>query len=234
MRFLKYLEESIEDKGILKALFMAGTPGSGKSYVISKITSGSIQPRIVNTDKFVEFFGNGGNVNWEEYGDRIERLNKKQLLLYLDSLLPLWIDGTSSNPRSLLRRVGILKSIGYDVGLVWIETDIETAIERAKKRKREVPEDFIRKVYKEVSPLKQYYKSEFKYFKEINNNEGELNDVAVSKAFKQTSNFFTSPLENPLGLKLIDDMKQNRAKYINQLDPSMINKLKSDISIWYS
>lgn len=167
-------------------------------------------------------------------GDKIEKLNKKQLLLYLDSLLPLWIDGTSSNPRSLLRRVGILKSMGYDVGLLWIETDINTAIDRAKKRKREVPEDFIRKVYNEVSPLKNYYKSEFKYFKEINNNEGELNNKAILNAYKETSTFFTSPLENPLGLRLIKNMKQKKVKYINQLDSQTIDKLKKDISIWYS
>lgn len=64
MRLSKYLlTESINDKGIFKAIFMAGTPGAGKSYVINKINDGKIQPRIVNTDKLTEYFGKGENVN---------------------------------------------------------------------------------------------------------------------------------------------------------------------------
>ena len=49
------INESIEDKGILKACFMAGTPGAGKTYTISKVKSGQIEPRMVNTDKWTEF-----------------------------------------------------------------------------------------------------------------------------------------------------------------------------------
>ena len=49
------ISEGINDKGIFKACFMAGTPGSGKSYVISKISDGAIEPRIVNSDKMTEF-----------------------------------------------------------------------------------------------------------------------------------------------------------------------------------
>lgn len=48
--FLKSLNEGINDKGIFKAAFMSGSSAAGKSYVISRITSGSIEPRIVNTD----------------------------------------------------------------------------------------------------------------------------------------------------------------------------------------
>ena len=105
MRLSKYLlTESINDKGIFKAIFMAGTPGAGKSYVINKINDGKIQPRIVNTDKLTEYFGKGENVNWEIYGEKIQNITKNQLAFYLNSLLPLWIDGTSSNPSALLRR----------------------------------------------------------------------------------------------------------------------------------
>ena len=58
MKFLRYLTEGIEDKGIFKAVFLAGHPGSGKSYTLDRIKSGQIEPRIVNTDKFVEHYKN--------------------------------------------------------------------------------------------------------------------------------------------------------------------------------
>ena len=55
MRLQSYLREGIEDKGIFKAMFMAGHPGAGKSYVLRKVKSGQVEPRLVNTDKTFPF-----------------------------------------------------------------------------------------------------------------------------------------------------------------------------------
>ena len=58
MKFKNYIElitEGINDKGIFKACFMGSNPAAGKSYTISKISSGLISPRIVNTYKMTEF-----------------------------------------------------------------------------------------------------------------------------------------------------------------------------------
>ena len=142
------INESIEDKGILKACFMAGTPGAGKTYTISKVKSGQIEPRMVNTDKWTEFiaqqFGMTPNdiaKDWRAYQAKIKSLSVNQLALYINSLLPLWIDGTSSKPQSVFRRQGILKSIGYDTAMIWVDTNIETAIKRNAQSERSVPED---------------------------------------------------------------------------------------------
>lgn len=234
------INESIEDKGILKSCFMAGQPGSGKSFVVSKIKSGSIEPRIVNTDKFTEFIANYLNIdvndigsNWKQMGSKAKKLTSSQLALYINSLLPLWIDGTSSNPSSVFRRQGVLKSIGYDTAMVWVNTDLETAIKRNKERDRTVDEDFLIKVHKKISKVKDYYKSEFKYFYEVNNNEGELNNDAILKAYKKVSGFFNSPVENPIGSGLIEKMKKNGHKYLIDTDEYTLSIIKSYVSNWY-
>ena len=54
MNFKTFLNESINDKGIFKAIFLVGIPGSGKSYTASKL-NGVISPKIVNTDIAVEY-----------------------------------------------------------------------------------------------------------------------------------------------------------------------------------
>jgi len=36
------LLESVNDRGIFKAVFFAGIPGAGKSYVLNKISDGGI------------------------------------------------------------------------------------------------------------------------------------------------------------------------------------------------
>lgn len=44
---LQQLSESINDKGLFKAVFILGIPGAGKSTVIRQITDGAIHPRVV-------------------------------------------------------------------------------------------------------------------------------------------------------------------------------------------
>jgi len=230
---LHLLNESIEDKGILKAIFMVGTPGAGKSYVLKKITDGTIDPRIVNTDVFTEFFGNKKNVDWDVYGDKIKTLTQKQLVLYLNSLLPLWVDGTSSDPKSLFRRVGILKSIGYDVGLVWVNTPLETALKRNRERERQVPEEFIYSTYDKIEPLKKYYKSEFNKYYEVNNGEGELTDDVINDIFKKIKKFYLDKQINPIGTSLIENMKTNKFKYLSDTGNYSINELEKLVDSWY-
>ena len=237
MKLTDYLiNESIEDKGILKAVFMGGTPGSGKSYVLKKLTSGQIEPRIVNTDTWSEFLKVGAE--WNKYiEDTTKRLTKAQLGNYINSMLPLWIDGTSAKASNLFQREGILKSVGYDTGMIWVSTSLETAKKRAKEREkrinRVVPDDYIEHVYKQSQALKKYYKSHFNPFVEIKNDEGELNDKVVLEAFRKMTGFFKSPIRNPIGMELYDMMRKDGHKYLMDTDKwnkGHINKL---LAQWY-
>ena len=36
LRFSQYLEEGVNDPAIFKAVFLAGGPGSGKSFIVGK------------------------------------------------------------------------------------------------------------------------------------------------------------------------------------------------------
>ena len=47
------LQEGVYDPNILKAFFLAGGPGSGKSYVVRQ-TTGGLGLKIVNSDKAFE------------------------------------------------------------------------------------------------------------------------------------------------------------------------------------
>jgi predicted kinase len=233
LRLLRYINESVLDKGLLKATFLGGHSGAGKSHVLSKLTSGEIEPRIVNTDKFTEFLKAFKIEQWPEFEGKVKLLTKNQLTLNLNSMLPLWIDGTSSNPSSLLRRKGILSSIGYDTAMIWVNCSLETAIERAKKRAREVPEKFIREVYSKMDSLKPYYKKEFRDFMVVNNDDGELTDKVVLKAFKKSIAFFNSPVANPIGKKLIEEMKSDGHKYLIDTQYYDMAFLKKLVSTWY-
>ena len=208
---------------------MCGSPGAGKSTTISQLNSGKVGARVVNTDKLIEYFssqGIAGDV------DKAKLLTKEQLTLYLNSMLPLFIDSTSTNPNALIRRRGLIESIGYDTGLIIVNTSLETVLQRIKQRNRQVPEDVIRKKHKEAQDLSSFYKSKFDFYVEINNDDGEITDELMADAFKKTTEFFTSPLDSPIGQKTIFTMKEKGYKYLSDGVFDM-GYLKNLVSVWY-
>lgn len=238
MRFEHFmLTEGINDKGIWKAVFLAGTPGSGKSFVRSKL-GGGVEPRVVNTDTWTEFFGAGNENKWKFFKDDIKRISANQLAGYINGMLPLWVDGTSSKPGNTISRKGMLEGFGYDTGMIWVNTDLETSIQRAKEREkkigRHVDEDFIRKSWETINKLKPFYKKKFNWFKEVNNNDGELTDAVLAKLHKEANSFYTAPLKNDLGKFYQDELTENGGKMLsdsNEVDMAMI---KQKVKGWYS
>jgi len=232
MRLEDYITEGINDKGIFKACFMCGSAGSGKSYTLSKVKSGSIEPRIVNTDKVFPMFKKWWNTDWGKISAKVKTINKNQLANYINSMLPLAVDGTAGKTSVVLKRVGILEHFGYDVGMIFINTSLETAIERASKRERQVDKDFIVKVHKEVEAAKNFYRGKFSTWIEINNDEGMLTDKVIVDAFKFMSKFYDGPIQNPVGIEYKKTLIESGEKYLSPTVLSM-DEIKSGINAWY-
>ena len=53
MKTFRELQEGVYDPNIFKAFFLAGGPGSGKSFVVRK-TTGGMGMRVVNSDDAFE------------------------------------------------------------------------------------------------------------------------------------------------------------------------------------
>lgn len=238
--FREFISESISDKGIFKAIFVIGLPGAGKSYTISKI-SGALSPRIVNTDRATEFLGKkqGVDINsqtWPELRDSTHRITKTSLSHYIDGMLPLFVDGTSNDVSNILHRIGILESLGYDIGVAFVKTDVDIAIkranERAKKIGRFVDEEFIRHVYEQNEDNANYLKSKVDFFVTVENNSEEFTDKEMLQTFKKVQSFFEAPIENPIGKRYIETLKHEKHKY---LTPHLLNKevLDKKIAGWY-
>ena len=51
--FQSFVQEGVFDPGIFKAIFLAGGPGSGKSYVAGK-TTGGLGLKLINSDETLE------------------------------------------------------------------------------------------------------------------------------------------------------------------------------------
>lgn len=239
--FKQFLNESINDKGIFKAIFVIGIPGSGKSYT-SKSLAGSISPRLVNTDKATEYlaFRNQTAIDsksWKAmYKDDALRITKASLSQYLNGMLPLMIDGTSNDASNLLHRMGILESLGYDVGIVYVNTPLNIALKRVEERNattnRKVDLDFVKEVHERTASNVEFLRSKVSFFTEVRNDDDQYTDEIMNKAFKKTQSFFNSELSNPIGKRLLDQLKSKKQAY---LSPSVIplEILKKKIEGWY-
>lgn len=234
MRLDKFVEEeiiteSILDRGIFKAVFMGGSAGSGKSYVLKKIKSGGIEPRIVNVDVFIEKFG--GN-SYENFYDRSKHLTVNQLTLYINSCLPLFIDITSTEPTSTVKRYNILENIGYDMALVFVNTSLETALERNRNRERTIPDDMVKDYHDKAQKMKGFLRTKFPLFMEVKNDEGELTDSVILHAYKKMEFFYDSPVKNPIGQQHVQKMRENGWKYLTP-ELMTMGELKQMTSQWY-
>jgi len=67
---------------------------------------------------------------------------------------------------------------------------------------------------------------------EINNDDGELTDKVIKDAFKKVSSFFKSEVKNPVGKRIMKDLKKTGQK---ELIPSQFSKseIKSALSVWF-
>ena len=236
MKLREILTESVNDKGIFKAVFLAGLPGTGKSTIIERITDGTIAPRLINTDRSYEFLlrkhgQEASNVAWQLLGQESKSINMEALSHYINGMLPLFIDSTSADIKSAMRRVSILESLGYDVSAIWVNTDVETAIERINQRDRKVDPEFIQKVHSTVDANKTLYQQMFKNFTEVDNNADNFSQME-SSVYNKTNQFFNSSIQNTTGNRIYQQLTDSTEKY---LVPSVYTKehLDNVVSTWY-
>ena len=53
-RFKSFIAEGVNDPAIFKAVFLAGGPGSGKSFVVGKTALKALGFRLINSDEAFE------------------------------------------------------------------------------------------------------------------------------------------------------------------------------------
>jgi len=96
-----------------------------------------------------------------------------------------------------------------------------------------VPKEFIQNVYKTLNDNITYYKSHFKFFIEIKNSNGEMNDDTINNAFKAAYNFFTEPIYNPIGKRFLEIAKKTSGRLLPNIHLSIEN-IRNQLKGWYS
>ena len=212
----KDIEEGVDDPAIFKAVFLAGGPGSGKSFTVGKTGLGALGFRIVNSDEVFEFALKKAGLEatpkdifspkGQEIRKGAKKLTAKKMDLYLDGRLGLVIDGTGKDFSKIQKQATALKKIGYDVGMIFVNTNLETAVARDAKRARTLGADKVEKMWQEVQDNIGKFQNLFgSNFTIVDNSEGANWQKATLGAYKKVSKFAKSPVKSPTAKKWIKD-----------------------------
>ena len=220
----KQLVEGVYDPNIFKAFFLAGGPGSGKSFVVRK-TTGGLGMKIVNSDTAFEKLLKDADFDLDfrdmspektlerdKIRKRAKEVTSKMQKNFVAGRLGFIIDGTGAEYGKIEIQKKMLQQLGYDTYMIFVNTSLDTAIERNNKRDRKLPLDIVRTYWNNVQSNIGKFQRLFgmKNFIVVDNNNPKENvfrrvyKTITKLANKKVSNYIAKQwIENQLRLKKI-------------------------------
>ena len=204
------LVEGVYDKNIFKAIFLAGGPGSGKSYV-AKASTGGMGLKMVNSDDQFEYLldkegltkkmntrrGEREAEKRDVVRDRAKGLTSKIKGNYVEGRLGIIIDGTGHDFDKIARQSSKLRMLGYETYMVFVNTSLDVALAANAKRDRVVPESIVTKSHKAVQSNLGKFSSHFRGNLVIVDNN-DRKEEPLKMAFKQVGQLLRKPVKNQI------------------------------------
>ena len=232
------LEEGVNDPGIFKAVFLAGGPGSGKSFMVGKTALTTLGLKLINSDpafeaqlKKVGLKATPEDIFTPKGQDaraKAKRLTAKQQELALNGRLGLVIDGTGKDFDKIQKQAIALKKIGYDVAMIFVNTNLETAIARDAKRDRTLGAKEVTKMWNAVQDnIGKFQKFFGTGMVIVDNSDGADWQTGSTTAYKKMSKWVSMKPKNPAAKKWIDSQKQSRG--ITEEDSKKLEESKKPL-----
>jgi hypothetical protein len=213
------LAEGVHDKGIFKAVFLAGGPGSGKDYVLSNTLDGHGMIEM-NSDKAFEYLLDKEGLdktmpdNEEAQRNAIRKKSKDvteiRHRMALQGRNGLIINGTGADPKEYIEIKRRLDKLGYDTSMIMVNTDDEVSrarnVERGKNGGRTVPESIRKQKWEAVQAARAEFGKIFRNsYIEFDNSE-DLRQAApdvvkakkeeMKQIYKEIQKFVDAPPKN--------------------------------------
>ena len=227
------IEEGVGDPAIFKAVFMAGGPGSGKSYTLGRVGLPSLGFKVLSSDVHFEramkkaaksgklFPGVGEedvlgdpDILSSKSGQRVRKWIAKprttmQEGLWIDGRLGVVIDGTGKSFSRIKKQAERLKKFGYDVSMLFVNTNLETALARNEKRERTLKKEVVEQGWNDVQNnlggFQQFFGDKF-VIVDNSDDAGAKFQKATTSAFKKFKTFSESKPTSPIARQWISDM----------------------------
>jgi cytidylate kinase len=212
MKTYNELQEGLQDPNIFKVFFLAGGPGSGKSYVV-RYSTGGTGLRVVNSDdvfeKYLKDAGLSQKMPPEEWEDnqrerkRAKKVTDARQKNYVEGRIGMVIDGTGKEYDKIRQQKADLEALGYDTHMIFVNTSIEVALERNAARERTVPEDVAINSWKAVQGNIGKFSSLF-----VDNNKKD--DDIEKMTFKEVKRLLGKKVRNTRAKQWIEMEMKNR------------------------
>ena len=236
MKDFKELQEGVYDPNIFKAFFLAGGPGSGKSYVVGNTTA-MFGMRIVNSDEvFEKMIKNAGMTmkmdtalgrqqepERDKLRDTAKRVTKLRQANYVEGRLGLIIDGTGKDYDKIKTQAMDLKRLGYEVGMIFVNTDKETAMSRNKARARKLPDAMVAKAWNDVQKNIGAFQAIFgtrMYI--VDNSEGANYEKDAMRVYKAMMKWVKVPPKSKGASAWIKRMKGMKEEFIKEVTDGLL------------
>ena len=196
---------------------MAGGPGSGKSYIVKRSTGG-LGMKIVNSDIAFEKLLKDADFDFDfrdmspektlerdKIRKRAKEVTAKMQKNFVAGRLGMIIDGTGAEYGKIEKQVKMLQQLGYDTHMIFVNTSLDTAIERNNKRDRKLPLDIVKTYWNNVQSNIGKFQRLFgrKNFIVIDNND--YKEDVFFKVFKTIRKLATRKVKNYIAKQWIDN-----------------------------
>ena len=225
------LNEGVYDPGILKAFFMAGGPGSGKSYVateifdfpkgaVSSVSYATVLKLVNNDNAFEKGLKDAGYSpsdlsklakDPEEWSkvmtirDKAKNVTRRMQNNYIGGRLGQVIDGTGKNFDKIKGHRRLYQDLGYDTYMVFVNTSLEIALERNQMRERKLEDSMVEKMWRDVQDNLGKFQKLFGADRMLIVDNSEYGGNILQQIEKQVSKHLNKPIKNPLGKRWIQD-----------------------------
>ena len=223
--FEQILSEGLYDPNIFKAFFLAGGPGSGKSFVARNVFTGT-GLKLVNSDIILENSLRKSNLSMsmpdeEQYFRDMLRTKAKakaenQASLYVKGRLGLVVDATGRDYNVIHNQASQLKQLGYDCYMIFVNTSLEVALERNAKRERTVPEYVTRTswqgVQNNIGKFQNFFGMEYFIVVDNSKSEQELITQTMNKVNKIVRRYLNTPIKSYIAKRWMAKERMARRK----------------------
>ena len=203
------LTEGVYDKNIFKAFFLAGGPGSGKSFVTTSAFAGS-GLKVINSDNAFERGIKKAGLSLkmpDSEADardmvraRAKATTSNMLDLALAGRLGLVVDGTGRDFDKISFQVRALKELGYDAHMIFVNTSLDVALQRNQMRSRTIPEYIVTRSWNDVQSNIGKFQNLFgpSNMVIIDNNisDKELTTQTMTKVSKAVNRMLNNPIKS--------------------------------------
>ena len=218
----QFIKEGVYDPNIFKAVFMAGGPGSGKSFIAGK-TTGGLGLKIINSDNaFERILKKEGlslkmpgpetiEKDWNEPRAKAKRVTASKKGHAIEGRLGILIDGTGHEYGKVAKQAAILNQIGYETSMVFVNTSLEVALYRNEKRARSVQPNIVKKSWQDVQnnmgKFQNYFGAANFFIVDNNGFEEDMLDIST----KLIRRAISKPVKNVIAAAWIaNEMEKKR------------------------